>query len=309
MAPVRRLLLILFLLVAMRARPALAAPWRAQGAAEDAEGYPPSWMDVAPEPPEYPGGLAQVEGFPISWPSPTVAPESNPRAMPVGEDEPASWLNFGMEPPQGGVGTPGAKDQGEGGNMYLESPELLSLMLKELARGLGGYPSLCLSREARQAEVPDPRLDTPWPAQRAGSDQSLAAAMLGFSSDAALQAGAVEPQRERRASAATFGSSRAPGAATAPVLPLGLAVERDRKVLQEKGFRGGSSGSAPVPAEEAEEMQATGKPDELCQTATGASHKDDAMVYKIIAAVAGAYAILATTFLCVVLCKWRESKQ
>ncbi|KAM6061962.1 uncharacterized protein VSU04_008381 isoform 2-T2 [Chlamydotis macqueenii] len=154
-------------------------------------------MDVAPEPPEYPG------------------------AMPVGEDEPASWLNFGMEPPQGGVGTPGAKDQGEGGNMYLESPELLSLMLKELARGL----------------------------------------------------------------------------------------ERDRKALQEKGFRGGSSGSAPVPAEEAEEMQATGKPDELCQTATGASHKDDAMVYKIIAAVAGAYAILATTFLCVVLCKWRESKQ
>ncbi|KAM6061963.1 uncharacterized protein VSU04_008468 isoform 2-T2 [Chlamydotis macqueenii] len=145
-------------------------------------------MDVAPEPPEYPGGLAQVEGFPISWPSPTVAPESNPRAMPVGEDEPASWLNFGMEPPQGGV-------------------------------------------------------------------------------------------------------------------------ERDRKALQEKGFRGGSSGSAPVPAEEAEEMQATGKPDELCQTATGASHKDDAMVYKIIAAVAGAYAILATTFLCVVLCKWRESKQ
>ncbi|KAM6061759.1 transmembrane protein 40 [Chlamydotis macqueenii] len=130
-------------------------------------------MDVAPEPPEYPGGLAQVEGFPISWPSPTVAPESNPRAMPVGEDEPASWLNFGMEPPQGGVGTPGAKDQGEGGNMYLESPELLSLMLKELARGL----------------------------------------------------------------------------------------ERDRKALQEEGFRGGSSGSAPVPAEEAEEMQATGKPE------------------------------------------------
>ncbi|XP_075370467.1 uncharacterized protein LOC142415701 [Mycteria americana] len=162
MAPARRLLLVLLLLVALHARVARAAPWRARGADEGGgNGYPASWLDVGLEPVGHPGDPLKVNGFPTSWPLPVLEPESNPTAVPVGEGAPASRLGSRTEPPGDGMvtdvpagrtfaaprldaapqpgwrrrGPPRAKYQAEGGKKSPEPSEVLRQMLEQLERG------------------------------------------------------------------------------------------------------------------------------------------------------------------------------
>ncbi|XP_054694712.1 uncharacterized protein LOC129211521 [Grus americana] len=135
MALVCRLLLLLFLLVALHARAARAAPCRARGADEDGgDGYPASELDVGLEPSGHPGDPLVVGGFPTSWPVPVLEPERSPTALPVGEGDPVSRLGSRTEPPAVRVGRPRAKNHAEGGKKSLESLEVLKQALEELEK-------------------------------------------------------------------------------------------------------------------------------------------------------------------------------
>ncbi|XP_075618705.1 uncharacterized protein LOC142603217 [Balearica regulorum gibbericeps] len=133
MALVRHLLLLLFLLVALHARAARAAPYRARGADEDGgDGYPASELDVGLEPSGHPGDPLMVDGFPTSWPLPVLEPERSPTALPVGEADPVSRLGSRTAPPAVRLGRPRAKNQAEGGKKSLDPLEVLKQALEEV---------------------------------------------------------------------------------------------------------------------------------------------------------------------------------
>ncbi|XP_029861775.1 uncharacterized protein LOC115337547 [Aquila chrysaetos chrysaetos] len=79
MAPARRLLVLLVLVVALHVRAVWAAPWRARGAGEGGgSGYPASRLDAGLEPLGHPADPLEVGGFPTSRSVPVREPESNP---------------------------------------------------------------------------------------------------------------------------------------------------------------------------------------------------------------------------------------
>ncbi|XP_068264654.1 uncharacterized protein [Nyctibius grandis] len=99
MVPARRHLLLILLLVALHARAARAAPWRARQADEDdGSPYPASQLDVALDPLEQPGDPLQVDGFPTYWPLPVLNPESRPTDEDDGSPYPASQLDVALDP-------------------------------------------------------------------------------------------------------------------------------------------------------------------------------------------------------------------
>ncbi|GAB0194574.1 hypothetical protein GRJ2_001922700 [Grus japonensis] len=136
MAPTHRLLLVFLLLVALHARAARAAPWRAQGADEDADNGD-SWLDVDLEPLEHPGAVPAGEGDPTS----RLGSRSEALAdrmvtdVPVGRTFPAPQLDA---VPQAGWhrrGPPRARyHQAEGGKKRPEPSPLLRKMLDEVER-------------------------------------------------------------------------------------------------------------------------------------------------------------------------------
>ncbi|XP_054694670.1 uncharacterized protein LOC129211499 [Grus americana] len=136
MAPTHRLLLVFLLLVALHARAAWAAPWRAQGADEDADNGA-SWLDVDLEPLEHPGAVPAGEGDPTSrLGSRSEAPADRVVTdVPVGRAFPAPQLDA---VPQAGWhrrGPPRAQyHQAEGGKKRPEPSPLLRKMLDELER-------------------------------------------------------------------------------------------------------------------------------------------------------------------------------
>ncbi|GAB0194573.1 transmembrane protein 40 [Grus japonensis] len=136
MAPTHRLLLVFLLLVALHARAARAAPWRAQGADEDANNGD-SWLDVDLEPLEHPGAVPAGEGDPTSQlGSRSEAPADRVVTdVPVGRTFPAPQLDA---VPQAGWhrrGPPRARyHQAEGGKKRPEPSPLLRKMLDELER-------------------------------------------------------------------------------------------------------------------------------------------------------------------------------
>ncbi|XP_009330863.1 PREDICTED: uncharacterized protein LOC103924126 [Pygoscelis adeliae] len=260
MAPARRLLLLLLLLVALHARAAQAAPWRARGADEGGgNGYPASRLDVGLEPLGHPGGPLMADGFPTAWPIPVPEPESNPAAVPVGEGDPASqlgsrpeppgddmdvpvgrtlpapWLDPALEPGWHPRGPPRAKDHSKRGKKSPEASEILKQILEQLEKGHGGSISLCLSRQTRQPEVLDARLDTLQPAQREGIDQSLAAATLGFTP--CRRGGATEMVQSL---CCQLWFKPSAGGSCCP-----RVTKTDREAVQKEAFWEGSRGSLP----------------------------------------------------------------
>ncbi|GAB0194576.1 hypothetical protein GRJ2_001922900 [Grus japonensis] len=136
MAPTHRLLLVFLLLVALHARAAWAAPWRAQGADEDADNGG-AWLDVDLEPLEHPGAVPAGEGDPTSQlGSRSEAPADRMVTdVPVGRTFPAPQLDA---VPQAGWhrrGPPRARyHQAEGGKKRPEPSPLLRKMLDEVER-------------------------------------------------------------------------------------------------------------------------------------------------------------------------------
>ncbi|CAM9365330.1 unnamed protein product [Bubo scandiacus] len=138
MALARRLLILILLLVALHARAARAAPWRARGADEaGGSGYPAYRGDVGLEPLPHPGDPLEVDGFRTSSSAPVPEPESSPTAVPVGEGDAASRPGPGTEPAGDGVGPPRAKNPAEGGKKSPEPSKVLKETLEELERGHG----------------------------------------------------------------------------------------------------------------------------------------------------------------------------
>ncbi|CAM9367610.1 unnamed protein product [Bubo scandiacus] len=175
MALARRLLILILLLVALHARAARAAPWRARGADEaGGSGYPAYRGDVGLEPLPHPGDPLEVDGFRTSSSAPVPEPESSPTAVPVGEGDAASRPGPGTEPagdgsrgddgsfsgclvtdvpagrdfpaprlrpaPKSGWrrrGPPRAKNPAEGGKKSPEPSKVLKETLEELERGHG----------------------------------------------------------------------------------------------------------------------------------------------------------------------------
>ncbi|XP_075618713.1 uncharacterized protein LOC142603224 [Balearica regulorum gibbericeps] len=136
MAPTHRLLLVFLLLVALHARAARAAPWRAQGADEDANNGA-SRLDVDLEPLEHPGAVPAGEGDPASrLASRSEAPADRMVTdVPEGRTFPAPRLDA---VPQAGWhhrGPPRARyHQPEGGKKRPEPSPLLKKMLDEVER-------------------------------------------------------------------------------------------------------------------------------------------------------------------------------
>ncbi|KAM9240319.1 uncharacterized protein RG961_015845 [Leptosomus discolor] len=140
MAPTHRLFLLL-LLVALRARAARAAPWRARGADEGGgEGYPASRVDVGLEPLGHPGDRPVLDGFPAFSPAAVLRPESTPmgnasairrcRDVPVGRTSP--WLNALIRNGLHRRGPPRAKYLAEGAKKSLEPSEMLQPVQEEV---------------------------------------------------------------------------------------------------------------------------------------------------------------------------------
>ncbi|KAM9240318.1 uncharacterized protein RG961_015844 [Leptosomus discolor] len=118
MAPTHRLFLLL-LLVALRARAARAAPWRARGADEGGgEGYPASRVDVGLEALGHPGDRPVLNGFPAFSPAAVLRPESTPMGN-------ASAIRRCRGPPR-------AKYPAEGAKKSLEPSEMLQPVQEEV---------------------------------------------------------------------------------------------------------------------------------------------------------------------------------
>ncbi|XP_052641982.1 uncharacterized protein LOC128141371 [Harpia harpyja] len=126
MAPARRLLILLVLLVALHVRAVWAAPWRARGAAVPAgEGDAASRLGSRTE---APGDGMVTDG-------------------PVGRTFPAPRLDAFLQPGWHRRGPPRAKYPADGGKKSLQPSEFRRQMLEELERGHG------TDREAVQKEL------------------------------------------------------------------------------------------------------------------------------------------------------------
>ncbi|KAM6060051.1 uncharacterized protein LJ206_014470 [Theristicus caerulescens] len=138
MAPAQRLLLVLLLLVALHARAAWAAPWRARGADEGGgNGYPASRLDVGLEPLGHPGPVPAGEGDRASrlGSRSEAAGDRMVTDVPVGRTFPAPRLDAALQPGRHRRVPRRAKYHGKGGKKCLEPSEVLREILRELERG------------------------------------------------------------------------------------------------------------------------------------------------------------------------------
>ncbi|CAM9367300.1 unnamed protein product [Bubo scandiacus] len=128
MALARRLLLLILLLVALHARAARAAPWRARGADEaGGSGYPAYRLDVGLEPLRHPGGKGDDGSF-----SGCLVTD-----VPAGRDFPAPRLRPAPESGWCHRGPPRTKNPAEGGKKSPEPSDNVKKILQELERGHG----------------------------------------------------------------------------------------------------------------------------------------------------------------------------
>ncbi|XP_054693655.1 uncharacterized protein LOC129211146 [Grus americana] len=280
MAPTHRLLLVFLLLVALHARAAWAAPWRAQGADEDADNGA-SWLDVDLEPLEHPGAVPAGEGDPTSQlGSRSEAPaDCVVTDVPVGRAFPAPQLDA---VPQAGWhrrGPPRAQyHQPEGGKKRPEPSPLLREMLDELERrhdedadNGASWLDVDLEPLEHPGAVPagegDPTSQlgsrSEAPADRVVTDVPVGRAFPAPQLDAVPQAGWHRRGPPRAQYHQPEGGKKRPE--PSPLLREMLdELERrhktDREAVKKLLFPDGSSGSLPVPPDEAQATQGAGTP-------------------------------------------------